>query len=259
MVLKIQPVHGDKVFYDIGSPATPSSELVQDLHNFKTSSMRVSFICIDSTQVHQTGEAKEWVNKVDLKKRIFGSSKEKKIELKSVPPGAIIHYTTDGSNPRTAGGIYSEPFSVKKPTHLILAIAEKDGIWSEQLQFEISWGKEEHQINSEKPAKWSKEHSYQTTKETFDFLGSLKRHQGLMIAPRISVIGNGDSWADISLGEAISLTVEQTEALINALRTVYSEGQVSVVTRSLSFPTGQRLIEFAADERREINPDEVKQ
>lgn len=259
VILKIQPVHGDRVFYDIGSPATPSSEPVPDLHNFPTSSMRVSFICTDSTSVHQTGEPVEWVNKVTLKKRVFGGAKEKRVELKSAPPGAVIRYSTDGSNPRTAGGVYSEPFSIGKSTRLILVIAEKEGIWSDPLQFEITWDKHERQIDTEKPAKWVTEHSYQTTKESFDFLGTLKKHQGQMVAPRIGVIGNSDSWADITLGEAISLSGDQIEALINALRIVYSSGQVSVSARSLSFPTGQRLIEFAADERHEINPDEVKQ
>ena len=80
-----------------------------------------------------------------------------------------------------------------------------------------------------------------------------------MLAPRISIIGNGDAWVDVSLGEAIGLSGDQIEALINALRVVYSEGQVSLKSQSLSFPAGQRLIEFAADERREINPEEVTQ
>jgi len=259
VTLKIQPVHGDRVFYDIGSPATPSSEQVQNLHNFLTSSMRVSFICTDSTGVHETGEPVEWTNKVTLKKRLYGSGKEKRIELKSAPPGAVIRYTTDGSNPRTAGGLYNEPFTVKKPTRMILAIAEKEGIWSDQLQYEISWDKEERHIDPEKPAKWKNEHSYQTTKESFDFLGNIRKHQGKVLAPRISVIGNGDAWADVSLGEAISLSADQIEALINAIRSVYSEGQVSLKSHILSFPTGQRLIEFAADERRDINPEEVTQ
>lgn len=259
VILKITPVHGDKVFYDIGSPATPASEQVSDLHNFPTSSMRISFICIDSTGVHTTGDPVEWLNKITLKKRVFGSPEEKGIELKSAPPGATIRYSTDGSNPRTAGGVYSEPFTIKKPTRLILAIAEKEGIWSEPLRFEISWGKDERHIDLEKPAKWMSEHSYQTTKESFDFLGNLKKHQGQMVAPRIGVIGNSESWADITLGEAISLNSDQIESLINALRTVYSDGQVSINARSLSFSAGQRLIEFASDERREINPEEVQQ
>lgn len=258
-ILKIIPVHGDRVFYDIGSQATASSEPIPDLHNFPTSSMRVSFICTDSTGGHQTGEPVEWVNRVTLKKRIYGNSKEKSVELKSAPPGAIIRYTTDGSNPRTAGGIYNEPFPVQKPARLILAIAEKEGIWSEPMQFEITWDKDERHVDVKKPATWMNEHTYQTTKESFDFLGTLKKYQGQMVAPRIGVIGNSDSWADISLGEAISLNGDQIEALINALRTIYSAGQVSVSARSLSFSAGQYLIEFAADERREINPDEVKQ
>ena len=51
-------------------------------------------------------------------------------ELRSAPE-APIRYTTDGSDPKSNGGIYNEPFVIPQQTQVILAVAEKSGILSE--------------------------------------------------------------------------------------------------------------------------------
>jgi hypothetical protein len=75
------------------------------------------------------------------------------------------------------------------------------------------------------------------------------------LGPRVRVVG--DNWLELNADEKVSLTADQVEALINALRDVYSNGQVSVETLSLLFPSRQYLTDFATDEKKEINYDEV--
>ena len=49
-----------------------------------------------------------------------------------------IRYSTDGSDPKVAGGAYNGPFAVPPGARLILAVAEKDGIVSDLHRREIA-------------------------------------------------------------------------------------------------------------------------
>ncbi len=255
VTLKITPVHGDIVYYDIGSDATQGSTRVEDLHAFKTSEIEVSFLCVDSIKQHETGGPRMWKNKVTLKKKVYGDNNEKHVELKSAPLGAVIRYTTDGSNPRTNGGIYSGSFAVKKGTRMVLVIAEKNNIYSDPLQVDINWNGKIDIPTFEGPAIWKQEHKQITTKESFELIARLKKYEGKLLGPRISVVG--DNWLELNVDGKVSLTADQIEAMINALRCIYSNGQVSVEALSLLFPSKQHLTDFAADEKKEINYDEV--
>ena len=82
--LRITPLQGDIVYWEVGGDATPSSSRVENLHTFIANEMQVSFLCVDSTQVHEQGAAKVWKNKVSLKKFVQDiDTKTKSIELRS--------------------------------------------------------------------------------------------------------------------------------------------------------------------------------
>src|SRR5699024_873333 len=51
-VLKITPINGDTVYYEIEGDATQGSLKVEDLENFTTRELSLSFLCIDSTGQH---------------------------------------------------------------------------------------------------------------------------------------------------------------------------------------------------------------
>ena len=56
--------------------------------------------------------------------------------LKAIPKGTI-RYTLDGSNPRNGGVCDSGEVVVPEGRDVLLAIAEADGIWSEQLRVDV--------------------------------------------------------------------------------------------------------------------------
>ncbi|MCK7574587.1 MAG: hypothetical protein MZV65_00795 [Chromatiales bacterium] len=60
--------------------------------------MKVSFLAVDSTGEHETGDPITWTNRITLKGRVFDSGSDKMMELRAAPP-APIRYTTDGSGP----------------------------------------------------------------------------------------------------------------------------------------------------------------
>lgn len=257
VTLKIIPVHGDSVFYDTGADATPGSTRVENLNAFKTSEIEVSFLCVDSTEQHVMGGPRKWKNQITLKKRVYGDNNEKHVELKSAPPGTVIKYSTEGSNPRTSGGIYSEPFSVKTGTRMVLAIAEKNGVYSDQTQININWKDKVDPPALKGPVVWKSEHKEKTTKESFELISRLKKYGVKLLGPRLAVMG--DNWLELNVSEKVSLDADQIESMVNALRSVYNIGEVSVEARSLGFLSMQHMTDFAADEKKNINYDEVVQ
>jgi hypothetical protein len=146
---------------------------------------------------------------------------------------------------------------VKKAVKMVLAIAEKNGITSDQLQVSLDWGKEEKLINPKIPAKWKVEHRPATTKESFEFSGRLKKHDGKVFGPGIIIAGN--EWVELRTDTKISLNGDQIEEMIESLRKIYSEGQVNIDASGVWFSTGQHLTDFAADEKKEVKNDEVEQ
>ncbi len=257
VILKVIPVNGDTVYYDVGGEATTASAKVTDYQNLAIKDMRVSFLCVDSKGLHEAGEKYSWSNSVTLKKRVFGDGDKKTVELKAAPASATIRYTTDGSNPKNAGGIYTSPFEIDRSVRIVLAIAEKEGVESEQLRIDIDWKAEKTGLSLEKPATWKHTLSIKATKDTFDFTDHLKKYNARVPEARLSIIGK--SWIELNVDSGIELSGEQIEKLIESLREVYSDGQVGIDARSIKFTTGQDMKDFADAEKASINMDEVTQ
>jgi len=122
--LKLTPVNGDIIHYEIGSPATTGSLVVDDPKNFQTSELEVSFLCVDSKNEHETGLPALWRNQITIKSRPYGSVDSKMMELQVIP-SVPLRYSTNGSDPKVAGGSYEGPFLVPKGSPFVLVVAEK--------------------------------------------------------------------------------------------------------------------------------------
>ncbi|MFQ5631052.1 MAG: chitobiase/beta-hexosaminidase C-terminal domain-containing protein, partial [bacterium] len=258
--LKIIPVHGDSVYYDVnGAKATSASAKVSDVKTFQTNDLRVSFLCEDSNGEFETGEAIEWQNRIILKSRVFQSGSDKMVELKAVPP-ATIRYTTDGSDPKNHGGVYDQPFALPAQTRVVLAVAEKDGVVSDLHRIDIDWSKTEGlALDLQKPALWKKSHITTTTQETYEFLERLKKFQAVPVAPRIAVAGQKDNWVELSAGQMVVFDTEKLENTIEHLRGLLTEGQVSLDVERLMFPSGQLLLDWVEAAKTQLDPEDVEQ
>jgi hypothetical protein len=259
VTLKLTPVYGDTLHYEINAPATTASLPVADARAFKTSEMEVSFLCIDSTGRHQAGDPVVWRNRITIKSRTFhGPGGEKMVELRSVPT-APIRYTTDGSSPKLSGGSYDGPFVVPPGTLLVLAVAEKGGLISDEHRLEIRWGDgpEPEELDPARPAVWKREQYPQTTGDTYKLLGLLKKHQATLPGAKIAVTGK--KWAELSMHDQVLLGADELEKTIEHLRGFIDDGEVSLEAMSIHFPTGQHLLDWVAEVRTEIKPGEVEQ
>ncbi len=259
-MLRVTPVHGDAVYWDVGGEATTASARLEG-KEFSTRELRVSFLGVDSTAVHETGDPVIWENRITLKYRTFQKGEDKYMELRAAPPAAI-HYTTDGTNPKLAGAVYEDPFIIPRAAPLVLAYAERDGIQSEVLTVSIDWEQDEAvKIDPVLPAILKRKQSTSSTQETYTWLEQLEKYEA-KVAGLVLIIG-GEArvrdWLELSASEDKHIAPASIRETLVVLRRIQAEGQVKLNVSALHFPTGQHLLDWVEDVRTELQPDEVKQ
>ena len=260
VTLKLTPQYGDKIYYEIGAPATTASFLVENPNEFKTKEMRLSFLCVDSTGEHETGDPVEWQNKIDLKYRIFDRGSEKVIEFVSAP-AATIRYTTDGSNPKEYGGIYDGEIIVPKNCTYVLAVAENQGIYSEVLQIKIDWKSNYGiTIDKNKPLKLDKRCRTDDTRETYSELELLKKHNAEISDVIITLYKSDDvsgekGWVELTVDKSLKIKIDNIEKSIDSVRNNFMpEGKVNISLEygTAIFATGQDFLDWVAEKKKSL-------
>jgi hypothetical protein len=257
--LRITPINGDTIYVEIGAPATPASQKLSG-RDYETSALTVSFLAVDSTGQHETGEPVAWHNRISLQSRVYQDGSDKRVELRAAPP-APIRYTTDGSDPKLTGGQYDDPFTVPYGSRLVLAVAESHGIVSDVHRREI----QKHHELEVKPialgqaASWrpGQRLSFTTTQTAYAFIERLKKCQAQAAVQRIAVLDG--RWVELSLADGMSLPPGQIEQTVEQLRILVGEGVVTIEASHIDFPTGQQLLDYFQDSKIELNRDEVEQ
>ncbi len=268
--LRVTPSNADTVYVKLGADATPASQRLTG-RDYKTEALVVSFLAVDSTGVHPQGAPVTWHNRITLKGRIYGGGgggDARMIELRAAPR-APIRYTTDGSDPSVAGGTYDDPFGLAPGTRLVLAVAESRGIRSEPYRLDVPQGPgpgpdpaSDRPIDREQPCTWRPvSHpggifSFTSTHGAYGFLERLARHQGQAAARRIAVLDG--QWADLQIADDLLLGAEQLRATVEHLRSLVSEGEVTIEASALWFPTGQQLLDYVHDIAVELQRHEVE-
>lgn len=255
--LKLNPINGDSIHYEIGGAATSGSLKVSDTKNFETDELEVSFLCVDSKKEHETGDSETWKNRITLKWQEYRNGADKIVRLESAPK-STIKYTTNGSDPKISGGTYDDPFVVPTGTVYVLAYGEKNNITSEVYKFEINWKDDGgFVIDPEKPAIWNRRHEPKTTKESYELLRLMKKYSVNMPGPRVTIAGK--NWIELTIDEKVLISSDQMEKVLENLRGLLEEGQVQLEVSSLKFLTGQSLLDWVAEVQTDIKPNEVIQ
>jgi hypothetical protein len=260
--LRVTPVHGDVVYAEIGGEATTASQKV-DNGVYVTDEMEVSFIAVDSAGAHHTGPVEIWRNRVTMKHRLFaGSRGDRMLELRAAPNRngqTEIRYTTDGSDPKLAGGTYESPIVVPHNSNLILAYARCDDVASDVLRIDIDWKKKpaEKPIDPERAATWKRRQEFQITMEAYAFLDRMKAHEAAASGVKVSVTGK--RWGELTLQEQVRLSADELRDAAELLRRLLNEGQLGIEVAALHFEKGQRLLDWAHEAKIEIPSSEVQQ
>ena len=260
VVLQITPVHADTVYYDVGAEATTASAKLDEF-SLTTKELTVSFLAVDSTGVHESGDPVLWNNRITLKHRVFQSGSDKRMELRAAPE-ASIYYTTDGSDPKNSGATYDEPFIIAYKTPFVLAFAERDGINSEVERFPLQWDRDDAiRVDPGREVVWKRGAGYNSTKETYKILEQANKYQAKFSGVTITISGEGSDkgWVELNMFSDMEVEPSLLEECLEVLRKLQTTGQVQIRYDTLRFTMGQDLLDWVEDAKTTLNPGEVIQ
>ena len=271
VTLKISPIYGNEVRYEIGDrePTTASSSVANapgGYKAFKIKDLCLRFKCFDTEGKNNQGASILWHNKIVLKHRVYQESDEWKVEFKAIPKGEI-RYTTDGSDPKSYGGIYESPVTISESTRFVLAIAESDGIVSEVEKIDAEQYRKKggviEIIQPDKPATWNCKKQGLTAKETYEFIEQLEKYQGNAYGVSLVVTALDES-GDVSYDAApeCSFTGTEIRELLQHLQKTFRDGQgsqVSLDVAKVTLERSQSLKDWFAALKYHPIPGEVQQ
>jgi len=259
--LRVTAVNGDTIYYDFGATASTASAKL-DGSELKTAEMIASFLVIDSTHVHETGEATPWKNRITIKYRFFQSGTNRMLELRAAPQAPIC-YSTDGSDPKLAGASYDGPFVVKSGTLLVLAYAERDGVASQVERIQVPSGGVDTPIlvDPMRPAIWIRSFELPSTKETYETIERAKKYKAVFSGVKVTIMGEGgdNEWIEMNTYQEKQITPELVEECLTVLRKLQGSGQVQLGAAALHFDLGQDMLEWVEEVKATLKPGEVKQ
>jgi hypothetical protein len=258
--LKITPIHGDTIYYDYGASATTASAKLEG-STLKINELKASFLVVDSTKEHETGEPVLWQNRITLRYKFFQSSSDKKMRLEAAPD-ALIHYTTDGSDPKVAGATYNGDFVVPKGTLFVLTYAERDDVVSQVEHIPVQWDKEDTiQVDAKRPVTWMRKFAFNSTKESYQYLELAKKHHAVILGVHITISGESGNkdWIDFTTNTQKQITPELLDETLVIFRKIQGSGQVQLEADALFFDLGQDLLDWVEEIETTLQPGEVKQ
>ena len=256
VTLKIQPLNGDRVHYEINGDATEASMVVEDIHNFKTKELKLSFLCVDSTGKNTTGPVEYWTRKINLQHKIYDKDGKSNVELKATSPNVTIRYTTDGSNPKESGGVYEESFIIPEGTKFIQAIAfnESLGVYSDVMQIEVK--EKKFEIDKEKPVHLIEPIVSNNTTETFNVIEKLSKYDlsvsGVTIGITEKGSGSNTGFIELTMGD---FDIKKPENLVEELKGLIDKFfddksfETHITINKVIFDSGQVFEEWVSDNK----------
>jgi len=256
--LRIRPVNGDTVYMEAKGKVTTSSRKLEE-YDLKTKALKLSFLCVDSTGEHDTGEPVTWTNTIVVKHRFYQEENKRKCELRALPAGQIL-YTTDGSGVETSGVTYDEPFEIPAECRVILAVAEGDGVKSPAATIPAPQGEVDPAaaVDRAKAAVWRRGFKRDATGETYQFLETAKKHGAELGGARLTIAKDG-RWIELNTPDDEFHAVERFERSADLLKEFIPDGALTIDITGLKFDSGQQLLDMVADLKVELREGEVRQ
>ncbi|MDR3576906.1 MAG: DUF499 domain-containing protein [Anaerolineaceae bacterium] len=262
--LKVMAVNGDTIYYDYGAPASTASAKLAG-SELKTAELNASFLVVDSTHVHETGEPVSWKNRITIQYRFFQSGTKRMLELRAAPPAPLC-YTTNGSDPKLAGASYDEPFCVPAGSIMVLAYAERDGVTAEVLRIPVpigggGGGGDDPKVDPKRAAVWVRGFDLQSTKETYETIERAKKHSASFTGVKVTIMGEGGDkeWIELQTYQEKQVSPELVEEVLATLRKLQGSGQVQLGAAALNFSLGQDLLDWVEEVKTTLKAGEVKQ
>ncbi|BCS80966.1 DUF499 domain-containing protein [Anaerocellum diazotrophicum] len=230
LVLKLTPMYGDTVYYEEGDQIpTENSQTVQNKNEFRTKSVKINFLCVDSSGFYPKGDIVKFESPIYLDDNIRFTDNEGKMHIKvRTVPRAKVLYTTDGSSPRY-NGIEAQNGDITIPDNckLIIIIAEKDGVYSEQKTIKIGSntrpGVAEQSLDYEKPVRLKLSSNKKIIIYSIEDLNReaslLKEYGGRFVSYNLEIYKDDDNYVVIHSRKQQGEEVEEVFSNIEKVKT----------------------------------------
>lgn len=266
-ILRIRPIYGDKVYYEVGAPATESSLPVEDVNNFETAELKLSFLCVDSTGDHPKGDPIEWQKNITIRYKIVDKADGQWLILKS-QPGVKVKYTTDGSDPKENGGIYDGEFTVPANSTFIQVVAEHGGQYYANQSIKIDKKKQKGlTVDTAKSLTLFRTIRSADTNDTYDNISMLKKHAENLADVRIILFkmddkNNENGFVELTIDTKIKITPAQVENAIDNLKNSFitnGKANVEFECSKITFKSGQSFYDWVNDKKISLSEFEQRE
>ncbi len=244
--LNVHPVHGNKVYYEVGAEPTTASNVATS--PFETKETVLYFLCVDesSDNPHPTGKALHYHCVVKLKFEQRTTTKGQVLQLQT-HPDFEIRYTTDGSNPKESGGLYTGEISIPKGCRVVQAAVFNHGKLVDERTIEINESNASKgvTIDEAKPLKFTFKSMQKCndTESSYSTLSDLQKLEGVELnffAVNITQKNQANNYMEIS-GSDVSYKPEDLRTITDQIRGNAFKDVDSIVEleyKILTFATG---------------------
>ena len=251
--LKVRAIRGDRVYYDIGAEPTKASREVVG-HLLKIKEPLAYFLCIDSEGInpHPTGAAKKWLGVAPLRREQRQNIDGKTVLELLTHKDYKIRYTTDGSNPKESGGLYSGEIVLPDDCKFIrTAVFYKDLLVSEaDIPYEKKYSKQQEiVIHDHKPLEYVQKTLKKCTDTEMSYLefAKLRKLQGVFVrkfAVTLTDKNDTDTYMEIS-STKVPWDVDNLQATVEIIRdSAFANKEVEFEYKTILCTTGAAFKEW---------------
>jgi len=249
--LKVRGIHGDRIYYDIGAePTTASAEIIQS--PFITKEPLINFICVDSSKdnPHPTGSVKEFMCQVPLRYEQRQGLHGNVLELQT-HKDYEVRYTTDGSNPKESGGIYTGEIVLPANCKFVRTVVFYKDKLVEERDIQVEDKKDALTIKDGDPVQYTlqTQKKCSDTEDTYSELEKIKKLENSYIQHFTVVISeklNPDNYIELSTAK-VPFDATKLQETIDRIRESAFAGKDVVVEldyKTLLFFSGAQFKEW---------------
>lgn len=257
--LKVRPIRGNTVYYEVGAEPSTASPKVDN--PFVTKEIDLYFRCVDeSADPHPTGDSLHYLCKAPLLHEIRGTSNGNVMELETHPKYEI-RYTTDGSNPKESGGKYLSEFVIPPTCKFVQVAVYNNGNLIDEQTYPVDVkAQPQVKIDDVKPLEYvlKKPKRCGDTQETYAELDILHKIPNAFIRQcsiTITDKNNSEEYLDISTAK-VPYDAENLKATVDLIReTAFAKKDVIIEFeyRTLLFLTGKDFKNWMDMSKRDMN------
>lgn len=266
--LKIEPLHAPAVVFETGdAEPTPASSPVPTPTRFEATALRYRFLAYDPSDMVRVSAVKEWTAKLRLKYQLHNRGDHYEVECLALPKSnsIVIRYTTDGSSPTSAGSAtYDGMFRVPTNCRIVcaLAVAADYGLNSDTVRISIPQkGTDQPPIDLALPATWTQQTKLDDAGLVWDFLQRLESAVGVSAFDIGLTAESADGQQNVEYSGAVEggYAASAVKTVAERLQEIVSDGSLRMIVGSLSFPSGQALLDWLKATNQPFNTTKVLQ